>query len=237
MRQDRALQKLATRPLRLLGLAAAAWMVGLVLVPSCAAKKPVKTISTPDGRPVRKVYIRTASPETANSVTAELSQDTCLTPVTDENQADAVLDLGMALPGVGAAMPTPGVFVPSAGAQTMGNAKTNPQRSASANCTNGKDGGCNGSYTTQGGDLGAELPAGFAKTSPGLDVSLISTGKASQELWEPESHGKRPWIEQLRRVAGCPVCPGEHFHPHKGHSYRDWIQARCPSVVAASGLQ
>lgn len=230
-------QKTAASLLRRVEVFATALTVCIVLVPACAAKRPVKTISTPDGRPIRKVYIRTASQETANSVTEELSQDTCLTPVTDENQADAVLDLGMALPGVGAVMPTPGVFVPSAGAQTLGNAKTDPQRSASANCTNGKDGGCNGSYTTQGGDLGAELPAGFAKTSPGLDVSLISTGKASQELWEPENRGKRPWIEQLRRAAGCPVCPGERFNRRRDGTYRGWIQAKCPSAMASSGQQ
>jgi hypothetical protein len=216
-----------------MGWIASAGMFGILLVPNCEAKKPVKTISTPDGRPIRKVYIRTASQQTASSVTTDLTQDTCLTTVSDESQADAVLNVGMNLPRLGGLAPQPNVFVPSATGQTMGNSKMEPQRTASVNCSNGKEGGCTGTDTIQGGDLGEDLPPGFGRTGGSrLDVSLISTGKASQQLWQPDSRGKRSWSDQLRRAAGCPVCPGEHFRPHKKRTYREWIQAKCPSVLA-----
>lgn len=209
-----------------------------VIVPTCAAKKPVKAISTPDGKAIRKVYIRTASQQTAYSVSADLAQDTCLTAVTNEDQADAVLDVGMALPGLLGAAPTPNVFVPSTTEQTIANAKTKSGRTASANCTSGKDGGCNGSYGAQGGDLGAELPAGFARSGgSGLDISLISTGKASHELWEPEAHAKHPWTDQLRVAAGCPVCPSGHFNPRKDGTYRRWMESKCPGVLASGAQQ
>lgn len=206
-----------------------------ILVPDCAAKKPIKTISTPDGRPVRKVYIRTASEQTANSVREDLAQDTCITPVTDENQADAVLDVSMILPGAGGGPPMPSVFVPSVTAPTQRNSKNGHVHSTSVTCSDSRDsGGCFPSNNTQGGELGEDLPRGFARTGgSGLDVSLISTGKASQQLWEPEARNKRPWVDQLRRAAGCPVCPGQHFRPRKQRTYRDWIQEKCPSVLAS----
>lgn len=235
MVQNAVLPKITKGLLRRLDLAAIALIVCVVLVPSCAAKKHVKAISTPDGKAIRKVYIRTASPETANSVSADLTLDTCLTAVRNEDQADAVLDVGMALPGLLGAAPTPNVFVPSATAQTMGNSKNGHIHSASATCTDGKNGGCSNSYNVQGGDLGADLPPGFAKTGgQELDVSLISTGKASQELWQPRNRSKRPWLDQLRKAAGCPVCPGEHFNRRKDRTYRNWIQAKCPNVLASS---
>lgn len=231
------LLEITKKPLRRAGWLAISGMLGIVLVPSYAAKKPVKTISTPDGRPIRKVYIRTASQQTAASVTTELTQDTCLTIVSDESQADAVLDVGMNLPRLGGLPPQPNVFVPSATAQTLGNSKMEPQRTATVNCSNGKEGGCTGTDTIQGGDLGEDLPPGFGKTDSRQDVSLISTGKDSQQLWQPDNRGKRSWSDQLRRAAGCPVCPGEHFRPHKKRTYREWIQAKCPSVLAFSEEQ
>ena len=225
---------------RLLGMRAAlVWIALLLLVPSVpvfAGKKQEKTVTMADGRPIRKVFIRTAASDTANMVAAALAQDTCLTTVNQENQADAVLDVGIMLPGVGGGMPMPTVFVPSATEQTLGNGKNQPQRSASANCTNGKDSrGCTGSYDVQGGDLGTELPPGFANSGNGsVDVSLISTGKASQELWQPKTHKKRPWTDQLRVVVGCPVCPTGHFNRRRDKSYRNWIQAKCPAVLTTA---
>jgi len=234
--QNAVIQKMAKEMLGRLELVASALMVCAVLVPACAAKKPVKTISTPDGKVIRKVYIRTASPETVNSVSADLAQDTCLTVVRNEDQADAVLDVGMALPGLLGAAPTPNMFVPSVTAPTQRNSKNGHVHSNSVTCSDSKEsGGCIPSNNTQGGELGEDLPPGFAKTGgPALDVSLISTGKASQELWEPRNRSKRPWLDQLRKAAGCPVCPGEHFNRHKDRTYRSWIQAKCPNVLAST---
>lgn len=214
------------------------WMALLCLgatVPAFAGRKPEKSVATADGRPIRKVFIRTASPDTAASVSTALAQDTCLTTVSQENQADAVLDVGILLPGIGGGMPMPTVFAPSARTQTLGNSKNGHIHSASTTCTDEKDGGCSNSYNVQGGDLGAELPPGFARTGgAGLDVSLISTGKASQELWEPETRKKQAWTDQLRVAAGCPVCPGEHFNRRRDKTYRDWIQTKCPAVLTAA---
>lgn len=237
--QSRTPGNIPTGLRRLLEVMATAATLCMAAVPTCAAKKPARTISTPDGRPIRKVYLRTASQETARSVTTEITQDTCLTPVADENQADAVLDLGMALPSLEGAPPVPNVFMPSATTQTLTNSKHGQVRSASTNCSDSKENsGCNSSYNLQGGDLAPELPPGFGKTGRNrLDVSLISTGKASRELWEPMARNKRPWTDQLRRAAGCPVCPGGRFNRHKYHTYRDWIQAKCPDVLASSGDQ
>ncbi|MHB8303258.1 MAG: hypothetical protein ACYDC6_10545 [Acidobacteriaceae bacterium] len=229
---------MGTRLLRRTAAVSVALLALGVIVPKCAAKKPRKTIATGDGRPIRKVYIRTASANTALSVAGALAQDTCLRAISDENQADAVLDVGIALPGIEGGMPMPTVFVPSATAQTRDNAKTQSQRTASANCTSGKDGGCSNSYNAQGGDLGAELPAGFARSGgSGLDISLISTGKASHKLWEPEAHAKHPWIDQLRVAAGCPVCPSGHFNPRKDGTYRRWMESKCPGVLASGAQQ
>ena len=231
--QNRNLSGRAAGTLRQLIAVAAGVVFCGMLVPDCAAKKPVKPISTPDGRPIRKVYIRTASAQTANSVREDLEQDTCITPVTDENQADAVLDVSMILAGAVGGPPMPSVFVPSITAPTQRDSKNGHVHSTSVTCSDsGESGGCVPSNNTQGGELGEDLPRGFARTGgSGVDVSLISTGKASQQLWEPESRSKRPWADQLRRAVGCPVCPGKQFRRRKQRTYRAWIQEECPGVL------
>jgi len=203
-----------------------------VAAPLLAARKPKKQLTATDGQPIRKVFIRAASPETARSVAASLAQDTCLTLVPKEEQADAVLDAGVALPGIGGVMPAPNVFVPSATTQPLSNSKNGHIHSASVTCNNDKSSGCGSSDNLQGGDLGPELPPGFADADSRLDISLISTGKASQELWEPENSKKRPWTDQLRVAVGCPVCPGKHFNRKRDKSYRDWMHAECPEVLS-----
>lgn len=204
-------------------------------------RRAAKKIATADGRPVRKVYILAPTQDAADSAALALSQDSCVAAVPSPKQADAVLELSVALPGVGAGVPTPGIFTPSAKAQTLGNAKSSPERSASANCSDGKGhGSCTSSYTADAGDVTSLPPEGLPGSGDtGLDVSLQSLsngspGGESQELWEPNAHTKKPWTEQLRVAAGCPVCPGERFNRREFKTYREWIQARCPAVLAGT---
>lgn len=229
---------LATRPGRR-ALQTGVVLLCLTLAGAAWAKKQPKTVTTVDGRPIRKVYVLSASADTATSVATQLTEDTCLTAVSKQSQADAVLDVGISLPDVGGGLPMPNVFAPSAQEQTLGNAKTQPQRSASANCTDRKDGGCTGSSTGQGGDMPVQLGSSLvsAGSDGEMDISLASPGKASQELWEPEAHTKRSWADQLRVAAGCPVCPGEPFKRRRGQKYREWMQAKCPALLAAAGGQ
>lgn len=229
---------LATRPGRRAAQAGVA-LLCLTLAGAAWAKKQPKTATTVDGRPIRKVYVLSASADTSTSVATQLTEDTCLTAVSKQSEADAVLDVGISLPDVGGGLPMPNVFAPSTQEQTLGNAKAQPQRSASANCTDRKDGGCTGSSTGQGGDPAVQLGSslGSEGSAGKLDISLASPGKASQELWEPDAHTKRSWADQLRVAAGCPVCPGEPFKRHHGRNYREWMQAKCPGVLATDGGQ
>jgi hypothetical protein len=199
------------------------------------ARKSSKTVTAPNGQPVRKVYIRTATPDLANSAAIQLQQDTCLTTVTKPDQADAVLDLGIALPSIGGGLPQPNIFGSTAHAQTMGDPGKGPERSASANCTDSKgNSGCTGSYTAPAGDLAALPPTYLGSGNGNLDISLTSPSSTAQELWEPNVRSKKTWTDQLRVAAGCPVCPGEHFNRRKYHTYRNWIQTVCPNLGNAS---
>ena len=212
-------------------------MVGCTLAAAVAAKKPEKTLATSDGRPVRKVYVDGGSVVMANAATAQLSQDTCLTIVSNPQQADAVLEVGIALPSVGGESGGgPDVFGSKPHAQTMGNAHpSSPKRTASATCSDGKggSGGCTTSYSAQGGEL-PEQPAADWTENMGANytVSLASAGNSSQDLWDPNGRIKHAsWSDQLREAAGCPVCPGERFNPRRDKmTYRQWMQAKCPNV-------
>ena len=199
------------------------------------AKHAEKTLTAENGGPIRKIYVRSASADMTSSAANQLTQDTCLTVVPDAKQADAVLDVGIALPGLGGGTgPAPDTFGPSAQPQTMGGNKSKPQRGITATCSDDKgSGGC--SRSTSGfGRGGLEQPPAEWPGNVGsdLDVSLTQPGDNAQELWEPNADKKKSWSDQLRQVAGCPVCPGEHFNRHKYQTYRSWIQEKCPAVLA-----
>ncbi len=199
-----------------------------------SARKPSKTVTAADGRPIRTVYIQAASADMENSAAGQLALDTCLTVVQSAKEADAVLDLGIALPAVEDAGPTmPNVFAPTVHAQTAvkGN-KSGATASASATCTDSKGGSCSGSYSAPAGDLSAQPGAWGPDAGTKLDVSLTLPGEASEELWEPNARSKSRWSVQLRFAVGCPVCPGASFDRHKYKTYREWIQSECPSVQA-----
>lgn len=206
---------------------------------TASAKKPEKTIATPDGRPVRKVYIDAGSPVMANAATVQLNQDTCLTIVSSPKQADAVLELGIALPMVaGDEAGGPDVFGSKPQAQTLGNAhNSSPKRSASATCSDGKGGSsCTSSYSAQGGELPEQPAADWTGgLGPSYTVSLALPGSRSQDLWDPDGRKKHSsWSNQLREAAGCPVCPGKRFDPrHEKMTYREWMQTTCPGVLRA----
>ncbi len=208
---------------------------------TASAKKAEKTLTTPDGRPVRKVYIDAGTPAMANAASAQLNQDTCLTIVSSPKQADAVLEVSIALPMVGGdAAGGSDVFGSKPHAQTMGDAHNSPKRTASATCSdgNGGSGGCTSSYSMQGGEL-PEQPAAewTGSMSPNYTVSLASPENEEQDLWDPDGHAKHSsWSNQLREAAGCPVCLGERFNPRRDKmTYRQWMQTRCPGMLAAAG--
>jgi hypothetical protein len=214
------------------GLLASHWGTGIALLLLCCGTmawgggKPSKTIPGPDGTPVRKVYIQTALPNAATSVAAQLAQDTCLVTVANMKDADAVLDLGVALPTEEGGLSSPNIFGTPAKAQTLSNAKGNSQLSATVTCNDDKGSkNCAGSNNIPAGDLLLQAPSGVTVgPDTNYDVSLVSKQDNSQQLWSPEAHNKRPWTEQLRIAAGCPVCPHGHFDRRKYKSYRAWIE-------------
>jgi hypothetical protein len=217
---------------------AAGWLSVVILLPGVAVARhrEAKTITTPDGRPIRKVVIHaTGLPGQTPAVAAQVNRDTCLTVVSADSQADAAVDVGMALPSV-APDATAGsdIFASAPHDQTMGKpARTGVSASASATCTDDKGGGCNGTYAPAPGNLAATTgPAWVKNTAPGVDISLASIGSAVQELWEPDAKSKHSWSDQLRVAAGCPECPGSRFNARRDGSYRAWIAARCPAAMA-----
>ncbi len=218
-------------------------LLGCALGTASAAKKNEKTLATPEGKPVRTVYVDAGSVVMANAATAQLSQDTCLTTVSDPKQADAVLEVGIALPSVGGdSGGGPDVFGSKPRTQSLGNAHSKPKRSASVTCSDskGESGGCTTPYSAQGGELPVQPAADWTEgMGPSYTVSLASPGNRSQDLWDPDGRRKRSsWSNQLRQAAGCPVCPGERFNPrHDKMTYRQWMQAKCPGVPIASASQ
>lgn len=217
-------------------------LTNCVLGTASAAKKAEKALTTPDGRPVRKVYINAGTPAMANAATVQLNQDTCLTIVSSPKQADAVLELSIALPMVGGdAAGGPDVFGSQPQAQTLGNAHNKPKRTASASCSDSKGNtGCTSSYNVQGGDVAPEPAADWTRNmGPSYTVSLALPGNDEQDLWDPDGHEKHSsWSNQLRKAAGCPVCPEEGFNPRRDKmTYRQWMQTKCPGVLTAAESQ
>jgi len=204
------------------------------------AKKAEKTLTTANGKAVRKVYVDAATPVMANAATARLDQDTCLTTVSNPQQADAILEVGIALPSVSAdSAGGPDIFGSQPKAQTLGNAHSDAKRSASASCSDGKGGtmDCKSSYSVQGGDAPQQPAANWTEgITPSYTVSLAQSEHSTEDLWEPNGREKHSsWSNQLRQVVGCPVCPGENFNPRREKmGYREWMQAKCPDVLKSA---
>lgn len=219
-------KRLATAPISL-GMAL---LLAVAAAPAWA-KKPQRTITTTDGKPIRTVYIDANSPTTADSGATQLAQDTCLTVVSKPNEADAVLELGMALPSVGAGQTRES---DSIGPSARRKAKSKSHHGGvSATCSDGnQSGSCTSSLNLPTGDVAPEPEAKWEGNVGGdVDVTLVSAASDLQELWEPESHTKQSWSDQLRVAAGCPVCPGDHFNRNRYKTYRDWIQTECPGAL------
>lgn len=203
------------------------------------ARKAERTVTTPDGKPVRKVYVDAGTPVMANAATTRLDQDTCLTAVSSPKQADAILEVGIALPFVGGdSVGGSDVFGSQPKAQSLGNAHSKPKRSASATCSDGKGGtvACTSAYSVQGGEAPEQPAADWTQgLSPNYTVSLASSEDSTQDLWEPNGRERHSsWSDQLRQAVGCPVCPGEPFNPRRDKmTYRQWMQAKCPNVLTA----
>ncbi|MGC1869825.1 MAG: hypothetical protein WA700_02600 [Acidobacteriaceae bacterium] len=204
-----------------------------------AAKKAERTLTTADGKSVRTVYVDAATPVMANAAITRLDQDTCLTIVSSPKQADAILEVGIALPSVGGDSGGPDIFGSQPKAQTLGNAHSSPKRSASATCSDGKGGtmACTSAYSAQGGDAPEQPAADWTQgITPNYTVSLAPAEDSTQDLWDPNGREKHSsWSDQLREAVGCPVCPGEEFNPRRDKmSYRQWMQAKCPNVLKAA---
>jgi hypothetical protein len=213
-------------------------LLGSMLGVAFGAKKTDKTLATPDGKPVRNVYVDADSIAMANAATVQLDQDTCLTIVSSPKEADALLEVGIALPSVGGDSAGPDVFGSKPKAQTLGNAHSSPKRSASATCSDGKGGtvSCTSAYSKEGGEAPEQPAADWTQgLSPNYTVSLASPGTDSQDMWDPDGRIKHAsWSDQLREAVGCPVCPGEPFNPRRDKmTYRQWMQAKCPNVLTA----
>ncbi len=216
----------------------AIWLgMALMLVVAAApawAKDSSQMILTANGKPIRKVYIYTDSLVTTDSAATQVTQDTCLTVVTHPRQADAILQLGMVLPMVaenGGALEGSGS---SKHRKKKHKSKNSSDREVSVTCSDGDESGnCNSNLPT--GAVGPEQDARWMGNVGGnQDVTLVSTASEADELWEPDTHKKQSWSDQLRVAVGCPVCPGEKFNPRRDNTYQAWMQATCPSVLAAT---
>ena len=205
-----------------------------------SAKKAERTLTTASGKPVRKVYVDAATPVMANAAITQLDQDTCLTIVSSPKQADAVLEVGIALPFVGGdSGGGSDVFGSHPKAQSLGNAHSRAKRSASATCSDGKGGtmACTSAYSVQGGEAPEQPAADWTQgLAPNYTVSLASSENSTQDLWDPNGRERHSsWSDQLRQAVGCPVCPGEEFNPRRDKMpYRQWMQAKCPDVLTTA---
>lgn len=231
-----------SRPARRMSSSMLPSMVGIVVF-CCmsgtgSAKKAERILTTSAGKPVRKVYVDAGSPVMANAATTQLDQDTCLTIVSNPKQADAILEVGIALPNVGGdSGGGPDIFGSHPKAHTLGNAHSSSKRSVSATCSDGKGGtvACSSAYSVQGGEAPQQPAADWTQgISPNYTVSLASSEDSTQELWDPDGRKKHSsWSDQLRQAAGCPVCPGQEFNPRRDKmTYRQWMQTKCPDVLA-----
>lgn len=202
----------------------------VIFVPLAWGATRPPTVTNPAGNPIRKVYVRTQSPQSVSNAIARLAQDTCLTIVPSPKDADAILNLGQALrEPVVSGMPTPHVFGPSARGEATDSLNSRGQRNPTPPCDNRRSTGC----ATPQGDV-TSPPSGWPGDADGdLSISLASVGPDSQELWEPRRQTRKSWTHQLRIAVGCPVCPGERYDRHKYKSYRNWIQKQCPSMLEA----
>jgi hypothetical protein len=207
--------------------------LGFAMPANAGTKKLSKPITTADGKPIRKVYIRSASQDMESSAANQLAQDTCLVAVPEPQQADAVLKVGIALHAIANRLPEPSVPTPRP--QSVNNVHSTPDRTATVNCSDGKNSsGCTGSYSAPTDEVSEPATTWPGNAGGNMDISLLSPGSASQELWEPNAHSDKSWSHQLRIAAGCPVCPDEHFNRHKYKTYRNWIQDKCPTVLTAA---
>lgn len=199
-----------------------------VAVPLAWGATGSPAVTNPEGHAIRKVYVRTHSPQRVSDAIAHLAQDTCLTIVPNPKEADAILNLRQALQEpVVSGMPTPHVYGPSVRGESAGNVNSRGQRNPSPTCDNQRSTGCN----TPQGDV-TPPPAGWpGNTGGNLRVTLDTVGPDSQELWAPKPESRKSWTHQLREAVGCPVCPGERYDRHKYKSYRNWIHKQCPSVL------
>lgn len=218
--------------------AARAILLGIALVllvaTASAWAKSSKMIATANGKPIRKVYIYTDSPVTTDSAATQLTQDTCLTVVTQPKEADAILQLGMVLPMVAEDGGGPGAGAASHKKKKSKN-KNGSHGEVSVTCNNGDESGDCGSLPT--GAVGPEQDARWTGNVGGNeDVTLVSTASEADELWEPNAHTKQSWSDQLRVAVGCPVCPGDHFNARR-ETYQAWMQANCPGVLAGARNQ
>ena len=200
----------------------------LIVATASAGAKSSRMLTTANGKPIRKVYIYTDSPVTTDSAATQLTQDTCLTVVTQPSQADAILQLGMVLPLVAENGGRPDASGASSHKKKKSKNKNGSHSGVSVTCNN-DDESC-GSLPT--GAVGPEQDARWTGNVGGNeDVTLVSTASEADELWEPDAHTKQSWSDQLRVAVGCPVCPGDHFNARRDKTYQAWMQTNCPGVL------
>ena len=208
------------------------WLgIALLLIVTAAPTwaKSSRTLTTANGKLIRKVYIYTDSPVTTDSAATQLTQDTCLTVVTQPSQADAILQLGMVLPMVAENGGRPDASGAAVHKKKKSKNKNGSHSGVSVTCNN-DDESC-GSLPT--GAVGPEQNARWTGNVGGNeDVTLVSTASEADELWEPDAHTKQSWSDQLRVAVGCPVCPGDHFNARRDKTYQAWMQTNCPGVLA-----
>jgi hypothetical protein len=203
-------------------------MAGLLcLTVPLAWAAPPKTVTAPDGKAIRKVYVQAKSPQSVSSAIANLAQGTCLTIVPSPDEADAVLSIGEALPVEPGGLATPHVFGPSARQRAPSHVNSQGERNPSSNCDNQQAAGCG----PPAGDDAQAGPGWPGNAGGNLEVSLASVGPNPEELWQPQRHSGHSWTHQLRHAVGCPVCPGKKFDKHKFKTYRNWMHKECPGVL------
>ena len=174
----------------------------------------------------------------ANAASTRLDQDTCLTVVSSPKEADAILEVGIALPSVGGDSGGGGtdVFGSQPKAQTLGNAHSNVQKECLRNLQRWQ--GWN--HRLQVVQFAGRRRSGAACL--GLDAGYLSQlhgfagSVGRQHAGSVGSEWARKTCVLERPIArGCrmPGVPGsKSFNPKRDKmSYRQWMQAKCPNVL------
>lgn len=197
---------------------------------AAAAQEPsnVKCEASIDGTKIHNIYIMGEQYEAVAWAYKHISQETCMTPVTDVSKADAILEVNpyATTPGNPPYDTTANVTC------TVSNGATQCTDSAgnqlTADCSHG---GCMGTYG----------PTPYNALSSGYDALMgtnwmdadaaIYTAADNKLLWKSQDQRGdwygATWMDKVRLGTNSPVCKVGTFRGSKYKNYRYWASTTC----------